>query len=314
MSEEEQKQEAQNNNRKKWLVIGLLVLFLLGNLILVYQLMQTSSELDETREELVTTEDLKEDLEREIQDLELELEDYQDRLHEKDTALENRNAELREMATELEEAVRERDLSRQELAEKREELGRLRYYTEKYQSQIDSLERENVELREEKEQYAEDLEEEKRRYDRVKDENVLLENKVSIAARLETKELEASGIRYSAIRDRERSTTRKSRMEEVRVCFTIEENVVAESGNKNLYFRLMNPEGSTVNIQEAGSGNFEHQGEEFLYTTVYQMNYQNEEYSDCVYWPHTGQLQEGENKVEIYAEGHKIGETQFRIR
>ena len=307
-------EEEKKNNRKKQLVIGLLVLFLIGNGILVYQLIKSNQELQDTRDDLVSTEEMADDLSKEIDELNLELEDYQQRVHEKDTALENRNKELSEQAEELQRAVRERNLSREELAEKREELGRLRYYTRKYQAQIDSLERTNVRLREEKEEYAENLAEEKRRYDQVKDENVLLSNKVSTAERLRTQNMEAAALRTTAIGNRERTTTRKERVEKFRVCFTIEDNSIASTGKRNVYVRFISPEGRVFNVEEAGRGEFEFQGEMIPYTTVYEMDYQNDEYSECFRWQHTGQLVEGEYDIKLYTEGYELATDKLTIR
>jgi flagellar basal body-associated protein FliL len=303
-----------NENKRRKLVIIAIVLLLLLNGVLVYQLVRYGQELNETKKELITTEDIKSELESELFELGIELSDYKQEVLELDTALASRNKELQTMAEELQDRIRRHNISRQELAKAREELGVLRYYTSKYQTRIDSLERANVRLTEEKTELAESLHQEKLRSDRLMDEKVSLKNRVSLGERLEVIDLDASGVRYTSIGERERSTTRANRIERLRVCFTIDENIVARSGTKNMYVRILTPEGSTIHIQDAGSGTFQHRGEEVLYTMLHRFDYQNKEYSNCVYWNHTSQYRTGDYQVMLYADGHLIGENSFQVR
>ena len=65
----------------------------------------------------------------------------------------------------------------------------------------------------------------------------------------------------------------------------------------------------------ARNGNFTFNGQELAYTTRGDLNYDNENlYIEMVYNRGGTPYREGQYKVELYAEGFKIGEGGFEIK
>ncbi len=302
--------EYEGNQKKKFsriLLIVFVVLLVLFNAFLIFQLVKKNRDISE---ELVSTISLKEELEKEVKNYEKELAEYQKLLGEKDTALLASQKEVNELKEKIEAIIRAGKVTQAKYDAAKEEIAQLKYYTQKYQKEIEELKRKNEKLTQENMGLKEEVQEVKREVDKLTDENVSLSNKVSLGATLKTANIEVYGIQVKGGKQKE--TEKGSKMDGLKIIFSIQENALAKPGEKTFYFKIINPKGETLYMEERGSGQFEIAGGKDIYTFKESLDFQNSS-SDIykVYWAKGSPFEKGNYKIQIYSDGVKSGEKSF---
>jgi hypothetical protein len=181
----------------------------------------------------------------------------------------------------------------------------LRYYKRKYIGQIDSLNTVIVSLNNENDNLKTDITKQKRKNEDLTMDNVRLSTKVAIGAKLNAQSLFVTGIKFRS-NGKEKETIRTSQIEQIKVSFTLGENYVSEKGNKEIYLKIVGPDGATIYNQLAGSGTFVYQNEESLFNQTTQ--------NVAIYWNSGSALIAGKYKADLYCEGFKIGQTEFELK
>ena len=147
---------------------------------------------------------------------------------------------------------------------------------------------------------------------KYKKQNKDLQSKVELGA-----VLQAGNVTVSAIRIRnsgtQSETTRAAKTNMIKACFTLLENKLSSSGNKNIYIKVVDQNQKTltsknpINIVNS-------EGENIELSSKRIVNYQNENMDLCVFHEIEDILQAGNYKVEIYNDGYFIGESSFALR
>lgn len=195
-------------------------------------------------------------------------------------------------------------------------LQLLRNITQGYVHQLDSLFTVNRDLKEENEkirqQYAK---EQDRTRELAKDKEELIE-KVSQAAVLNTYNLEASTVRFTGS-GRERTTDKASKVERVKVCFTLGGNLLIEPGIKTIYIRIIRPDGVTVTQKIGGDYTFDFNGQQLEYSVKKEIDYKQADTDVCMYWTKKSKEEAamvGVYKVQVYSGDYEIGNTTFELK
>lgn len=197
----------------------------------------------------------------------------------------------------------------------KKKLDRLQVISQGYVRQMDSLYAVNRELAEENIRITEEFNIERRRVaelTQVKDD---LTDIVEQAAVLRTFNLSATGFRQRGS-SREVETDRYRRVEFIRVCFTIAENSVIESGNKTIYLRIAAPDGTVLVKGRDDEYSFMHQGEKLQYSIMTVADYQNQNLEICLDWNkrETQDLVEGVYNIDVFHNDSQIGQTSLFLR
>ena len=130
----------------------------------------------------------------------------------------------------------------------------------------------------------------------------------------EASTLHASNFNITAIKvkgnGKESETTKAKKADLLRVSFDLDENRISQTGPKDLYMIVTNPQGVPVTIPSEGSGSFTTKEEgDKVYTTKITVNYQQGKRIPVTYdWKQDGRYVPGEYKIAIYNNGYKIGE------
>ena len=121
---------------------------------------------------------------------------------------------------------------------------------------------------------------------------------------LQCSEISAVGIRLLSS-GRQRETTRADRADMIKVCFTLLENAIAESGDKNLYLNILAPD-STLLVFE--------QGAEF--SAKRTIDYTNDRLDACIFYTadESAELTSGMYQIVIFEEEVVIGKTMIELR
>lgn len=199
----------------------------------------------------------------------------------------------------------------------KKKLSQLQVVAQGYVKQIDSLYRVNETLSQENVSIKKDLKDLKKENEQIQNDRKVLTGKVEIAAVLKAVNMEASGIRVLGNGEKEVTTDKVQRVDQVRVCFTIGENAIAAPGKKDIYIRIARPDQEILIKGRLDEFSFEYQGERLQYSMMQTIDYENRAVDLCVYWKKEYSSQEmtaGLYHVDIFCENAIIGHTTFTLR
>lgn len=292
----------------------IIILILLGsNGIFIYNYFTTDKKLVHTEEELFATDSVRMQVEKMLNETEDALDLYKGKNAELDAFLKEKNDSLQEYADRIQVLLRQNRLSKDQLEQALTEIDQLRYYKRKYLNQIDSLSNSLDRLNKENSSLKQNIDQEKRKNDNLNMENIRLSNKVAIGAKLKTNSIFITGIKIRN-NGKERETIKVSQLEKIKISFNLEENYVTETGNKDLYIKILGPEGTTLYNEAAGSGTFKFQGQDALYTTKATFEFKQEGQPLNIYWAKGSDYAPGKYKAELYCDGFMIGSSEFELK
>jgi len=187
------------------------------------------------------------------------------------------------------------------------ELGTLRAVMRSYITQIDSLNTLNHALIAENIDVKKSYSSEKVKNQQLSEQNTSLNTQVAKGSIIK-----ARGTKAQSINARGKEMTRASRVEKIKVCFTLVENSIAKAGMKVAYLRITSPEGYLL-AQSQGDV-FNAGGENLVYSAKREVDYQNQDVDMCIFYDTRGELKPGTYSAAVYLDGNQIGSTQFILK
>jgi hypothetical protein len=306
-----EEQPKRNSGRIYYFIIIIILMALNG--IFVYNYFTTDKKLVVTEEKLFATDSVKVELEKVLGETLSELDLYKGKNAQLDAFLKEKNDSLQEFADRIEVLLRQGRLTRGELNKAMEEMDQLRYYKRKYLNQIDSLSSTIVKLNSENTTLKGTIDKQKRNYEDLNMENVMLNNKVAVGAKLNASSLYITGTKMRS-NGKERETNRVSQIEKVKMIFNLDENYVSNIEEKDIYIKVLGPEGTTLYNELAGSGTFKYQGDDALYTTKKTVEFTQAAQIVTVYWDKGSDYAKGTYAVELFCGGFQIGKGEFELK
>lgn len=149
-----------------------------------------------------------------------------------------------------------------------------------------------------------------RQADSLSQTNQSLSTKVDRAAQLKVTSLKGDGV---IVRNNGKLVTnnRTRRIDQIRTCFTLTENTLAQAGERDMYVQVYNPQNELVGDQLA----VKHDGGVMVYSAASRIFYENEELDVCILSNTVrDKLTEGTYKVYVYAGQNLIGTSSFDLR
>ena len=275
-------------------VIGLLTVVITVLGIMLYQNSQKYNE----EKQLIVEEKM--DLERQLNEMIIEYDDLK-------TGNDSINSLLLTEQNKIQRLLKIDASNAQKIKMYKQELETLRKVMRSYIVQIDSLNTRNRELTAENIQVRTQLEQVEQVRDVLTQEKEDLSSQVAIASVLNAKNIVAEGLNK-----RSKPNDKSQKIEKVRVCFTIRENAIASAGKKIIYLRIIRPD--DVVLTAGGSTMIEVNGEQLVYTTYRELEYENQDIDMCIFWDKTEELIPGTYAVHLLAEEHEIGTTTFDLK
>jgi myosin heavy subunit len=187
----------------------------------------------------------------------------------------------------------------------RDEVNTMRKIAQSYVRQIDSLNRANKILMAENIRVREEMEEVQESKKQLEEEKENLTETVQKASVLRTENINALPINQ-----RGKEKNRVDKIDKIKVCFTLEENVVAEPGDRYIYMRIASPPDDFI-LTNSEDNLFEYEDKQIIYTARRPIEYTGESMDLCMFFDSQGELKPGEYEVYLFADGYKIGETSF---
>lgn len=139
-----------------------------------------------------------------------------------------------------------------------------------------------------------------------------LEQKINVASALR-----AGPIQVNALTDRgklkEGPVLKSRHIHKLRISFQLLPNEVAQVGGREVFLRVIEPDGSTLFNTSMGGGLFLFEGKEIPYTLQQSILFENNNQQVAYIYLKGNPFRTGKHTIELYAEGFKIGEGDFIV-
>jgi len=304
----EQAPTAASGHRKngKWMIaiLAILILAVIGLLIWIFSIKSDISVLKEEKE--AQRVELQAELDSLMYEHDLIKTEYgtlSDSLYLKDSIIQANATEIRKLLD-----------TQWEYYKVKRKLELLQKVSQGYVRQMDSLYTVNQALTEENIEIRQDLQEVRKENELITRDKEVLSEKVVKASVLQVYNMSATGIRGTS---KEKETDKASRVDKIKVCFTIGENKIVEPGTKELYVRIARPDKLILTKDRSDTYTFMYNGEKIQYSIKKLIDYQNLSMNMCLYWEKSypeKDIMKGAYHVEIFLGDEVIGHTQFMLK
>jgi hypothetical protein len=282
-----------NNNKGLLIFLGLaLVASLIGNILLFMKKNAIELEL-QTRIDTLYVDKTR--VENELAFTSADLDKYKGINDSLDVLVDEGQKQIVEMEKQIEEL---KTLSKKDASKKKElnaKIGELNKLVEQYLEKIDQLITENQLLKNQNAELTTQVND-------VSEQNKNLTSKVNVAATIKTEYIKVQPLKKKALGDGYAETSIAKKVDKFKVCFSLLDNKLATTGDKNVHVVIMAPGGKTLGTATFKAGDT---GTETTYSGTLIVQYDNTKKSDgCIeYSEKMDELKPGSYKVDVYIDG-----------
>lgn len=284
------------------LLISIVALLIVGLGVALYFINRQKVQIEEIQEENSLN---KQQLEDEYQNLSMMYEGYKMNIK-NDSLLRQLSNEQAKVQRLLDELKTVKADNKAEIARLNKELASLRKILRSYIAQIDSLNKVTAQLTQEKKEITAKYNETNKTLNEVTKAKEDLTEKVSLASKLD-----ATGINVAATNNKGKVQKKISKAEQLVVNFTISKNITAEPGERTIFVRIMKPDDDV--LVKSRSNTFQYENRDINYSMKRIIEYGGEEVPVTLYWNIEEYLMAGTYRVDIFADGNRIGSRSFTL-
>lgn len=300
-----------NLNKKILWIAAILAVLLIGAIgYSVFQVTTLKQEVDTARaenEQLQLTNDQL-TLANEYDAINSEFRQYENQAVQlqNDTILAKYTAAKNKVEQLLKELNSEKVKSQKRIKELQDEIATLRGLLRHYIAQVDSLGRENAGLKAENAEIRTQNEALSSQVQQVSSQNKTLNERMTLAEKLNV-----TGVSLTALKKNGKTEKNVTKAKQLMVTFTIPQNNSTPVGQKTIYLRIVNPEGSLL----GNAGKFSFEGGSVPCTAKKTVDYAGEEMSGIkIYWDVNVTLNPGEYTVELFADNYRLASRKFTLK
>lgn len=199
------------------------------------------------------------------------------------------------------------------IAKLKKETETLRQIMRGYVRTIDSLGTLNKNLIVEKNNVLKELDTEKGKITTLNKEKDDLKATIQKGSILSCFNIAAKGVKLKSGGKKESETTKASKVDKIKVYFTLGENKIAKSGEKTVFVRIITPDGKELAKNYDDNYRFTFEKSSGYYAGKETLNYANTEISGVTYCEGQGDYVPGNYIVEISCDGVIIGSTNLKL-
>jgi len=282
------------------ILIAVIAALILGIGIAAYFIMQKNTELEELQH---LNEISKQQLDDEYANIDTQYEGFKITIQ-NDSLLQQLSNEQAKVQRLREELRTVKATDRAEINRLNNELTSLRKVLRSYVVQIDSLNRLNEKLARENKEITNKYQQTTQTLSQVTKEKANLTEKVTLASKLD-----ATSIAVQATNKKGKVQKKIKSIEQLVVSFVITKNITAEPGIRTIYVRLMKPDDDILSKNRANT--FPYENGQIQYSMKRDIEYGGEEVPVTLYWQVEEFLMPGTYRVDIFADGSRIGSRSF---
>lgn len=249
----------------------------------------------------------KEQLENEYEDLAIQFDGYQDMNIRNDSLQDQLNREQQRVRDLLEELRVTKVTNARRIAELKKELATVRAVLADYVVQIDSLNRTNERLTAENTQYRQQYTEVAQQAQQLQEEKTQLTEVVTRAAMLEVTDFSVLMLNKN-----DRKTRMFSHAAKLQFDYMIAKNITTDPGMKQVYLRLVTPEGELLSTDTTHV--FDYENGQIGYSLMQELEYGGGETPGTLYWRMQGGEQKGIYNADFFIDGSLVGSFPFELK
>lgn len=290
-------------NKQQKIVLYTVAGLLLVAAVVLGVLLAQSKQQNSQMQELFAIE--KEELESEYQSFATQYDELKIRITNDSLQIKLEQEKLRTQQL-LEELKQTKAEDAAEITRLKKELKTVRAVLRSYVMQIDSLNAINEDLKKENKRVNEKYRQASKQISELSSAKEELTEIVNLAS-----QLDAVGIKMSPLRKSGKVTSKLKKAKQLEVSFTLTKNITAETGNKTIYARIMQP--SQEVLTKSMSNTFTYENREIGYSMKKYIEYTGEEQAVTMYWDIEEFLQPGTYRLFLFADGVMIGSNSFEF-
>jgi len=246
------------------------------------------------------------DVDKELNDTYADLNQYKGINTQLDSLLQEANGKVDEQKAKIDKLIRSGKSSAAINASLEMELKSLKKLRDEYLERVDNLLVENEQLKKDKSELTTTIE--------TLSKN--LETTVTTASALKAEYFKVTSFKHRS-NDKYAETAMAKRTNKLEACFSLLENKLANSGQKIVYIRMLEPGGKVLGNRAEGSSTFKKKGsdEEMLYTTSQTTDYSNAKQDLCLSYEEKERVfVPGTYVIEAYVDGNLAGVSSVNLK
>jgi hypothetical protein len=298
------------------LIYGILIVALLGTWgYIIYDKSKTKEVMQQKDVRYTMLDSSKNQVQKEYEDALLRLDAMMGANTKLDSLVKTRDKEVEQVKARIRTLVNKQNATAADLAEARSLINQLNSKIDGYVAEIERLQGENQSLTAERNTLTTQKTELEQNLNNTQTAKKAAEEKVDVGSTLH-----ASNFRIAAINEKsggkEKATTTAKKADKFRISFDLDENLIAPSGQKDLYILVTDPAGKLVSEQGLNSGTFTTRKDgEKQFTNKVSVDYEQGARKNVSFdLKQTDKYQPGAYKVEVYHNGFKIGENTVQLK
>ena len=258
---------------------------------------------------IATTSNQRDELQKDLEDATMRYDMLKTSNSKKDSTISARDRDIEDKKARIQSLLSKVNASEGELREARGLIASLNGDIEGYKTQIEVLQGQKIQLAQEKVAVTRERDKIQKDLDST---NVVVkekENVIDVGSTLHASNFNIIGVNEKS-NGKEKVTSTAKRVDKLRISFDLDENMITQSGQKELYIVITGPDGKPIALDDQGSGKFStREGEEKVFTQKLDINYtQNKRQTVSFDWKQNGSFSTGDYKIEVYNNGFKVGE------
>jgi len=301
---------APKNNLRTLLTVGLVVALLGTWAYIIYDKNQNKETLDQKETMIASTSTQRDELQKELEDAAMRYDMLKSTNTKLDSTITSKDKDIEAKRTRIQSLLNKANATSAELGEAKRLIASLNGDLEGYQAQIEILQGEKIQLTQEKQAVMQQRDMARREYDSASVVIKEKENLLNVGSTLQASNFSILGV-DEKISGKEKSTSTAKRVDKLRISFDLNENLIAQSGAKEIYVCITAPDGTPVAVEALGSGTFStRDGQQKFFTQKLDVDYtQNKKQTITFDWKQNTNFNIGNYKIEVFNNGFKVGEA-----
>ncbi len=305
-----------SNNNLRSVLMAVLVVALLGTWGYIIWDKNREKEKDTMQQNLIsTTSTQRDELQKELEDATRRYDMLKTSNSKKDSTISARDREIDEKRSHIQTLLANVNATEAQLKEAKGLISSLKGDIDGYKEQITLLKGENLQLNQEKTLVTEERNRAQREYDSAQSVIRGKEDIINVGSTLHASNFNIIGINERSD-GKEKETSTAKRVDKLRISFDLDENLIAQSGKKDIYICITGPDGSPLAVEALGSGKFStREGQEKIYTQKIEVIYTQAKRQNVSFdWKQNSNFVTGNYKIEVFNNGFKVGEASRPLK
>jgi len=300
---EDKSEQKRGNKQIIYLLGGLLLLSVIGNVYLLNRSTTAENEVAVKIEQVDSLNQLKKTLDGNFQAMTFELDQFRGKNIQLDSLLSKADGDIEKQRNKIAILIKEN----KDIPLIRRQLEEMKAIRDQYRIQIEQLIKENKELKFANVNLTQEV-------DNLSKTTKDLSQKVELASVLKAENLVVKPQRAKG-KGKLEDTDKAKRVSKIGITLVVAENKVAKAGPREVIMRLIKPDGYPVTDPNSGSGTFtKEDGRSTEYSLKRNIDFSNERLEVNLDWDVIEELKAGIYIAEVYLDGRMIGNNKFNLK